>query len=151
MNMYKKIALLCAVVVCCLQATSQKITASFTTAASTKSFSGKVFLYLSKDAKNPKDEMVGVDRFPCFAITEKNVKPNDRVVFNDAAISYPVPLSDIERGKYNAQVVWDKNEGGRSISESPGNMYNDPVTVTFTKNTSQSFGIVCKEVSKEPV
>lgn len=67
--MYKKIALLCMVVVFCLHATSQKITASFTPAASATNFSGKVFLYLSKDAKTPKDEMVGVDKFPCFAIT----------------------------------------------------------------------------------
>lgn len=57
MNMYKKIALLCMVVVFCLQAASQKITASFTPAASATNFSGKVFLYLSKDAKTPKDAM----------------------------------------------------------------------------------------------
>ncbi len=147
--MYKKIVLLWMVVAFCLQATSQKISASFTPAASATNFSGKVFLYLSKDAKAPKDEMVGVDKFPCFAITVKNVKPNEKVVFDDAAISYPVPLTDIERGKYNAQVVWDKNEGGRSISASPGNMYSNSVTITFTKNTKQSFEIVCESVIKE--
>jgi hypothetical protein len=146
---HKKILLLCIVVVCSLYATSQKITASFTPAASTTNFSVKVFLYLSKDAKNPKDEMVGVEKFPCYAITVKNIKPNEKVVFDDAAISYPVPLSDAERGEYNAQIVWDKNEGGRSVSESPGNMYSDPVTVTFTKNTNQPFNIVCKSVIKE--
>src|SRR6185312_12443880 len=149
MNMYKKIVSLCIVVAFCLQAASQKITVSFTPAASATNFSGKVFLYLSKDAKAPKDEMVGVDKFPCFAITVKNVKSNEKVVFDDAAISYPVPLTDIERGKYNAQVVWDKNEGGRSISASPGNMYSNPVTITFTKNTKQSFEIVCESVIKE--
>jgi len=62
--------------------------------------------------------MVGVNRFPCFAITVKNVKPNDRVVFNDEAIFYPVPLSDIERGIYHEQVVWDKNKAA-AISASP--------------------------------
>src|ERR1700687_2685501 len=103
MIIYKKILLPYIVVVCSLYATSQKITASFTPAASTTNFSGKVFLYLSKDAKNPKDEMVGVEKFPCFSITVKNIKPGDKVVFDDAAISYPIVLSDIERGEYSAQ------------------------------------------------
>lgn len=39
--------------------------------------------------------MIGVEKFPCFAISVKNVKPNEKVLFNDAALSYPVSLSDI--------------------------------------------------------
>jgi len=94
-------------------------------------FRARVFLYLSKDSKSPKDEMVGVYKFPCFAITVNNVKPGEKVVFDDASIYYPVILSDIERGTYNAQVVWDKNDGGRSIGGSPGNMYNKSILVTL--------------------
>jgi hypothetical protein len=149
MIVHKKALLFCVVAVCSLQAIGQKVTASFTSAASGTNFSGKVFLYLSKDSKNPKDEMVGVYKFPCFSITVKNVKPGEKVVFDDKATFYPVVLSDIERGDYHAQVVWDKNEGGRSIGDSPGNIYNESVAVKFTKNTSQAFDIVCKEVNKE--
>ena len=144
-----KIYLLCFLTVCTLHAVGQTITASFTPAASGESFTGKVFLYLSKDSKTPKDEMVGVYKFPCFAISVKNVRPNQKVVFDDAATFYPVVLSDIERGQYNAQVVWDRNEGGRSIGDSPGNMYNDAVAVNITKNTKQAFTIVCNEVVKD--
>jgi S-formylglutathione hydrolase FrmB len=150
MIIYKKIILAGIVTVCSLQAIGQKFTASFTTGASKASFSGRVFLYLSKDAKSPKDEMVGVYQFPCFSITVKNVQPGQKVVFDDAATFYPVVLSDIERGAYHAQVVWDRNQGGRSIGDSPGNIYNESVVVTLTKNTSQSFDIVCKDVVKEP-
>ncbi len=114
-----------------------------------KSFSGKVLLYLSKDARSPKDEMVGVHQFPCFSITVNNVKPNDKVVFDDKAISYPVALSDIERGQYYAQVVWDKNLGGRSIGESPGNIYSDAVRINITKDRDKVFNIACNEVEKE--
>src|SRR5471030_540592 len=145
----KKILLLCVVVVSSLHAVGQKFAASFTPAASGASFSGKVFLYLSKDSKSPKDEMVGVYKFPCFSIMVKNVQPGQKVVFDDAATFYPVVLSDIERGEYHAQVVWDRNDGGRSIGDSPGNMYNESVVVKITKNTSQSFDIVCKDVNKE--
>jgi len=150
MIVHKKAFLLCIVTICCLQSIGQKITVSFTPAASGANFSGKVFLYLSKDYRSPKDQMIGVNKFPCFSITVKNVKPNDEVVFDDAALSYAVPLSDIERGIYNAQVVWDRNEGGRSISESPGNIYSDPVIVSISKNTSEDFNIVCGEVIKKP-
>lgn len=93
--------------------------------------------------------MIGVEKFPCFAIDVKNIKPGYKVVFDDAATYYPVPLSNIERGQYNAHVVWDKNEGGRSISSSPGNIYSEPVKIIFSKNRNQSFNIVCKRISKK--
>src|ERR1700744_2200344 len=99
----KKTLLLCIVTICSLQAIAQKFTASFTPAASTENFSGKVFLYLSKDSKSPKDEMVGVELFPCFSITVKNVKPNEKVVFDDAATFFPGGLSDMAICNYHAQ------------------------------------------------
>lgn len=146
---FKKILFLCALSACSLQALSQKFVASFTPDASGASFSGRIFLYLSKDSKIPKDEMVGVYSFPCFSISVKNVQPNEKVTFDDASVFYPVVLSDIERGTYHAQVVWDRNAGGRSIGSSPGNIYNESVTVTLTKNTSQLFNIVCNKVIGE--
>lgn len=147
---YKKILLLGFVAACSLQAVGQKITASFTPAASGESFSGKVLLYLSKDEKSPKDDMVGVHSFPCFAIDVKNVMPGQKVVFDDKAISYPTVLSDIERGTYYAQVVWDRNQGGRAIAESAGNLFNNTIVVTITKDYAKSFDIICNEVVKEP-
>lgn len=146
----KKIILSCAAAICCLQAIGQTISASYTPTASSINFTGRVFLYMSKDSKDPKDEMVGVYKFPCFSIAVKDIKPRQKVVFDDAATFYPTVLSDIERGTYHAQVVWDRNEGGRSIGNSPGNMYNNSVPVTFTKNIKQAFSIVCNEVIKEP-
>jgi Putative esterase len=147
--MFKQVLLPCIAILCFLQATTQKVTASFARTASASAFSGKVFLYLSKEAKSPKDGMVGVDRFPCFSVAVKNIKPGDKVIFDDAASFYPVMLSEIERGEYNVQVIWDKDEGGRSVGNSPGNLYNEPVKIKFTKNTNQAFDIVCKEVVKE--
>ncbi len=121
-----------------------------TSFASGDSFSGKVLLYLSKESKSPKDDTPGVFSFPCFAIDVKNVKPGQRVIFDDAAACYPVVLSDIERGTYYAQVVWDRNKGGRAIGDSPGNIYNKAVVVSITKDRAKSFDIVCSEVIKEP-
>src|SRR5690606_4039958 len=112
---------------------AQKINVSYN-AASSENFSGKVFLYLSKENKEPRHGMVGMDKFPCFSISVKNIKPGQKVIFDDQAISYPVAISDIERGEYYTQAVWDRNTGGRSISNSPGNIYNIPVKLKITKN-----------------
>jgi hypothetical protein len=149
MNIYKIASLLLLIIISALHTYSQKFSVSFTPAASKESFSGQVLLYLSKDSRSPKDEMVGAEKFPCFSITVSNIKPGGKVVFDDNAIAYPVKLSDIERGGYNAQVVWDKNEGGRSIGNSAGNMYNDVIPVQLTKNTNTIFNIACNQVIKE--
>jgi S-formylglutathione hydrolase FrmB len=121
----------------------------FTPSSSNESFSGNVFLYLSKDNKNPKDGKVGRIQFPCFRIAVLNIKPGATVTFDDAAVSFPVALSDIERGDYYVQAVWDKNLGGRTIANSPGNMYSHPVKVLLTKNHNELFNIVCDEVVRE--
>src|ERR1700726_1687515 len=103
---------------------SQQFKISYTTGAYSRSFSGKVLLYLNKENRNPKDAMADLEAFPCFAITVRNVMPGDTVVFDDKAVSYPVVLSDLEKGDYYVQAVWDRNLGGRAIAESAGNMFS---------------------------
>jgi len=72
-------------------------------------------------------------------------------MLNDDAVSYPVTLSNIERGAYYVQAVWDNNSGGRQISLTPGNIYNHTIKVNLTLNRDQVFSISCKEVIPEPV
>jgi hypothetical protein len=79
-----------------------------------------------------------------------NIKPNQSVLFDDAAVSFPVPLSDLERGEYYVQAVWDKNSGGRAISNTPGNMFNKSVRATITKERNHVFNVMCEEVVPEP-
>lgn len=149
MKIYSKMMVLCCLCACSLQAISQQIAVSYTAAASAENFTGRVFLYLSKDAASPKDGMIGVEAFPCFSISVKNVKASQKVVFDDAAVFYPVVLSEIERGTYHVQVVWDRNAGGASIGDSPGNIYNGPTVLKFTKDTRQLFNVVCDRVIPE--
>jgi len=128
----------------------QQISVSYTKAAYDKPFSGKVFLYLSKDNHEPKSGAVGIESFPCFAIEVKNVQPGQAVIFDDRAISYPAALSDLERNEYYVQAVWDRNLGGRAVSESPGNMYSTPIKVKLTKDLREVFSVQCKEVIPAP-
>jgi hypothetical protein len=129
---------------------AQQLKISYTTGADKSAFSGKVFLYLSKDNRNPKDGEVGVSFFPCFATDVKNIQAGTVITIDDKALSYPVPLSDIERGTYFVQAVWDRNLGGRSIAKSPGNMFSKPIQVMLTKDYKKSFTIVCSEIVPMP-
>ncbi|WP_018614817.1 alpha/beta hydrolase-fold protein [Segetibacter koreensis] len=128
---------------------AQKFSIRYTPAASRQNFTGNVFLYLSKENKNPKDADVGIEFFPCYRIAVKNIKPNQAVLFDDAAVSYPVPLSAIERTEYYVQAVWDRNLGDRSIGNSAGNMYNKSVKTRFTKKKDEVFNLLCDDVIKE--
>jgi hypothetical protein len=114
-------------------------------------FAGKVFLFLSKIHRNPKDAQVGLELFPCYAVQAKGVKPGGTVTFDDEAISFPVQLSDLERGEYYVQAIWDRNLGGRSITNSLGNIYSRPINATLTKDTEKIFNIDCTQVMPGPV
>jgi len=105
-------------------------------------FSGHVLLYFSKESKSPKDGAVGLDKFPCFAIEVKNIAPGQSVSFDDASVSYPATLSNIERGEYYVQVVWDRNLGGRSIAASAGNLYSTTQKVILNKDYHQIFTLL---------
>ena len=124
----------------------QQFSVSYSKGAFDKPFSGKVFLYLNKDNREPRSGAVGIESFPCFAIDVKNVQPGQAVFFDDKAISYPAVLSDLERNEYYVQAVWDRDLGGRAIAESPGNIYSKTIKVKLTKDLKKVFSIQCTEV-----
>ena len=124
----------------------QQFSVSYSKGAFDKPFSGKVFLYLNKDNREPRSGAVGIESFPCFAIDVKNVQPGQAVFFDDKAISYPAVLSDLERNEYYVQAVWDRDLGGRAIAESPGNIYSKTTRVKLTKDLKKIFSIQCTEV-----
>lgn len=128
----------------------QQFKISYTTADYKGPFSGKVFLYLNKDDKNPRNNDIGLFSFPCFSISVKNIQPGTTVVIDDGANSFPVKLSDIERGDYYVQAVWDRDLGGRAIGNSPGNIYNKTIKVNIDKSTSRVIDVKCEEIVPNP-
>ena len=125
----------------------QQFKASYSAALNlNQPFTGKVIVYLSKDNKSPKDGMVGFEYFPCYAVYVKNIHPNQEITIDDHAVSYPCPLSDMERGEYYVQIVWDRNLGGRSIASSPGNLYNPAIRINITKDTRAVFNITATKM-----
>lgn len=147
----KKLCLSLSLILCLsANAFCQEIDASFSSSVYDKPFTGKVIVYLSKENKEPKDGDVGIEKFPCFSVDAKNVKPGEAIVINDSATSYPTRLSDIERGEYYVQVVWDRNLGGRSIAMSPGNLLNPAIKINLTHDLDKKFTIVATEKIPDP-
>lgn len=125
---------------------AQQFKANYSESVFDKSFTGNVIVYLSKENKEPKNGMVGLESFPCFSVAVKDIKPGQAITIDDKAISYPTVLSDIERGDYYVQIVWDRNLGGRSIAESPGNFFNASEKITITKDTKKVFTITATQI-----
>jgi len=132
------------------QANAQQFKLSYSPSASKEKFSGHVLLYLSKDNKSPKDAMIGLEQAAFFSVTVKDIAPGESITIDDKAVSFPATLSNIERGDYYVQAVWDKNLGGRSIAESEGNLYCDAQKITLGKDYNASFTLVANKIIPVP-
>lgn len=120
---------------------AQVFSVSYAASVLPEKFSGQVILYLSKDNPNPKDGMIGLQPAAYYAMQVKDIAPGQPIVFDDNANAYPQTLSNIERGSYYVQAVWDRNLGGRSIAESEGNLFSAPQKVQLSKNFTEKFTI----------
>lgn len=129
---------------------AQQFKVSYSPSILNKPFTGHVIVYLSKEIKEPRDAEIGFQLEPCFSVSVKNVKPGAAVIIDDNAVAYPAPLSDIERGDYYIQAVWDRDLGGRAISASPGNLYSPSQKISITKDRNKVFDIVATEVNPDP-
>jgi S-formylglutathione hydrolase FrmB len=127
----------------------QQFEVSYSASVFDTPFTGNVVVYMSKENKEPKDAAIARNSFPCFSVAVKNVQPGQAITIDDKAISFPTALSDIERGAYYVQIVWDRNLGGRSIAASPGNLFNTSEKITITKDFKKVFKIVAKEMVAE--
>ena len=121
------------------QAKAQIFEVSFDSGLIQEDFSGNVLLYLSKEKRSPKDIFVGLELTPVYRVVVKDLKAGESVIFNDNAVSYPVELSNIERGAYYVQAVFDLNLGDANIGTSSGNLYSEPIKIDLTKDFDKVF------------
>jgi enterochelin esterase-like enzyme len=129
---------------------AQRFEVSYNTHDFKGPFSGKVLLFFSKDVKAPREEDFMIRITPYFATEVNKINPGQKIVFDDQAISYPAKLSEIERGEYYVQAVWDRDLGGRAIGTSPLNLYSKSAKIKITSNTKQVYRIECTEMVPEP-
>jgi hypothetical protein len=94
-------------------------------AARVSSFSGRVFVVLSR--VEPRPIVRSLNWFnpePTFAMDVKDWKPGKAIVIDSRAIIYPYTLKDLPKGRYYAQAIVDRDLGGISCFSSPGNLYS---------------------------
>lgn len=127
----------------------QQFKASYEASVYDKPFTGNLVVYMSKENSEPKSGMVGLERFPCYSVAVKNIQPGQSVMIDDSATSFPTTLSNIERGDYFVQIVWDRNLGGRAIAESPGNLYNTSEKINITHDTKKVYSIVATKMFED--
>ena len=107
----------------------------FDSKAHDKPFTGRVYVLLGKG--NPATLQRGVNWFnpqPAFAKDVKSWKPGELLAIDKSAISYPVYLDKIKKGKWTVQAVMDLHPNHRSFAAAPGNVWGaksvelDPAT-----------------------
>ena len=93
-------------------------------AAITDLFSGRVYVMLGSGKIEPR---FGPDWFntqPFFAMDVQEWKPNTPLVFNDSALSFPGPISELNDGRYGIQAVMRRSLGSPSVGKGPGTAYS---------------------------
>ena len=119
-----KLLLFCTALLLTISVQAQQFDVSFSKDVLSEPFTGDVLLFLSQENKNPKNAFVPLELPPVYRVQVTNLKPNEGVVIDDSAISYPNTLTNIERGPYYVQVVFDRNLGGQDMGKSPGNLFS---------------------------
>ncbi len=100
-----------------------------------KPFTGRVYVLLSKGATESLQR--GVNWFkpqPAFAKDVKDWRPGEALVIDKGAISHPVYLDKIPKGRWTVQAVMDVHHNHPHFTTAPGNVWGaatvdiDPAT-----------------------
>lgn len=95
---------------------------------------GRMILFLRSPSSRtggapPADAPFFSDPQPMFSVAVDRLVPGREVVIGDSAVSFPVPLSQLE-GRFEAQVVFDRDRTERTHL-APGNLISEIVTIEF--------------------
>ena len=145
------------------------IEVSFSDAVNTQSLDGRLLLIFAddKDVEPRFQVSERLDAQPIFGRNVENLKPNEKVTFNDSVFGFPYEsLSQIKQGEYYVQAVLHvyetfnlstgqtvklpmDNGEGQQWKTSPGNLYSTPIKVTVTKDGISDLHIVLDQVIPE--
>lgn len=129
---------------------AQQFNIKFTDSICKKQFTGRVFVFLSKENSTLIDISNWTKREPVFALDVVNLNPNKKIVINAKnEIAFPVSLNDMERGEYYATAVFDNNQGERAIGLSAGNFISKTQKIKLTKKYKESFYFVADSIIPE--
>ena len=122
---------------------------TFDKAALDQPFTGRVHVLLLRS--EPRPVAGGLNWFdpePAFAKDVKGWKPGEDLTIDATAVS-TVPPEKIKPGTYYAQAVMDRDLGGRSFTNSPGNLYSKPVKLVFDPKTTGKLALKLDQTATE--
>ena len=138
---------------------------SFTKAAHAEPITGRVYVAISRTNDRPPIQQVGETGAPLFGANIESLAAGTIARIDDGAFGHPVQsLRDLPRGEYWVQpfvniytrfaradghTVWlhmDQWEG-QNWRRSPGNLYGDPVKVTYDPAAKTAIKLVADKVN----
>ncbi len=90
----------------------------------TNSYTGRVYIMLSRSDREPRFGPSWVNTDPFFAIDVENWQPGAALVFTDAALGYPGPASTVQQDIYSIQAVMRRSLDSPSVGNGPGTAYS---------------------------
>jgi hypothetical protein len=131
---------------------AQKFEVSFAESLGAKSFSGEVYVFLSKDDAEPIKAAHWIMLKPVAKAKVENLAPGRKFTLSSTnSTAFPVAFEDMERGEYFAQIVFDGNYGGRAVVATAGNFYSSAQKVSFSRDTNKTFALEADKVIAAPV
>ncbi|MCP4724900.1 MAG: hypothetical protein GY863_07680 [bacterium] len=133
-----------------------KFKISFSAEAKDEITSGRILLMFSRDGNFDVDE----NGTPVFGMNVDDLSPADKITLDENVLGYPVgSIKNLPAGEYQVKAVlnvyttFNRSDGktvklhmdqgeGQDWQESPGNLYNDPVTINFDPETGNTYEIV---------
>lgn len=89
---------------------------------------GRIFLFVSSQAGG--EPRLGPNWFkpePFFRLDVQNMAPGESRLFDDAAASFPKPISTLAKGDYRVQALLDHDLDSQHYAHSAGNFYSQVV------------------------
>ena len=147
-------------------AQSPRFEVSFSRSAHAEPVTGRVYVALSRTSEPHRGpiEQTGETGVPLFGVNVDNLSPGKAAVIDAATLGFPAQsLRDIPAGVYWVQpfvnvytkfaradghTVWlhmDQWEG-QNWKRSPGNMYGEPVKITWNPKSSKPIRLVADQV-----
>lgn len=114
-------------------------------------FSGRLLLFLSKTAREPRtaNDLARLD--PVIAADFEDVGPGEPMVVDARnALSFPVPLADLEGGTYRVQAVLDVALDEPFPGTAPGNPCSASRTIEWHPGGDLAVELVCDQVIEAP-
>lgn len=145
------------------------VNVSFTETVNSKNLDGRLLLiFADNNEKEPRFQVSeGLNAQPVFGINVEDLKPNEKVSFNNDVFGFPYKsLSQLKQGEYYVQAVLNvyetfnlstghtvklpmDNGEGQQWNKSPGNLYSNPIKVTITEKGIKNLNIVLDQIIPE--